>query len=174
MASIHAPNSLSLGGRTESCSVLQSPKPELRFPNPSWRVQATSSFKCACKINLPKLGLFLENLGLLVNSKGEKKHGTVTMEKLGNLLLHQGTRVLRVLSGDLTPLLCAPCPRRQNLNQSMKKCLQTNPHWGRFCKTTGPLHFKNQCPNDNQKRRNCSRLKKLKRPWQLYVMWDHG
>lgn len=55
------------GQRAALC--LRSPKLELQFPNPSQRacqgrgVQATSSFKCACKINLPKLGLLSWKLG---------------------------------------------------------------------------------------------------------------
>lgn len=85
-----------LGGRTESCSVLQSPAVNSGVSKPQLESAGHQLFQVRLQNKLPKLDFFLK-LGLLVNSKGEKKHGTVTMEKLGNLLLHQGTRVLRVL-----------------------------------------------------------------------------
>lgn len=92
-------------------------------------MEVTSPLQCACEINLPKLGL-LENSGLLAHSKGGKKHGPVTTERLGNLLLNQGVQVMRILISDPYTTSQGSCPRMSNMNPSTRKHPQTNPRSG--------------------------------------------
>lgn len=141
--------------------MLPCPKPELCCPNlqpestPRLRRACHQSIKVCLRNKLDQTWTsFLKTWVCFLIPKGN--HGTVTMEKISNLL-DQGMEVTWVLRSDLTPLLWYSCSKMHNLNQQS----QTEGH---VFKSTGLVYLKNiDVPNDIKKLRKCSRLKKLKR-----------
>lgn len=160
MASIHAPNSLSSWGETEGCSVLHCPKPELCCPNlqpestPRLRRACHQPIKVCLRNKLDQTWTsFLKTWVCFLIPKGN--HGTVTMEKISNLL-DQGMEVTWVLRSDLTPLLWYPCSKMHNLNQ-------TKPDWGACLQINWPRIFKKyRCPKWHKKAEEMLQIKEAK------------
>lgn len=148
---------------TESGSVLQSPKAELRLPEP--QLESTPGLRHACHQALERLrnelaqtwSSFLKTWVYSLIPKG--KHGTVTMEKRGHLLLNQGLEVMRALRREPhhhhAPLLWSFLPQmhNQNLTKREMSTSSENPRPGRggegvggrqhlFYRTAGSVHLK--------------------------------